>query len=214
MYYRLGRYEEAEKLVRIALEIYRTLNIGDDSQYSAQTLSRLGAILTFERKMSEAASVYAELDKAIAKWEPQRRAVLELNGSRINAMFASGQTQAGLEAAQLLLKREIARVGEKHFDAASARGTLAVGLMRAGKNSDAIREFKLALPVLLAAAADSAEEGILERSFIYATDIAPLLKMNVPVIWVNRHNEKLEGRKAPSATVKNFRDAAKKLGAG
>ncbi len=48
----------------------------------------------------------------------------------------------------------------------------------------------------------------------YETDIAPVLKMKVPVIWVNRHGEKLEGRKAPSATVKNFREAAKKLGAG
>jgi 2-haloacid dehalogenase/putative hydrolase of the HAD superfamily len=47
----------------------------------------------------------------------------------------------------------------------------------------------------------------------YDTDVAPLLKMKVPVIWVNRHGEKLDGRKAPSATVKNFRDAAKKLGA-
>src|ERR1700710_270128 len=47
----------------------------------------------------------------------------------------------------------------------------------------------------------------------YTNDVAPLLKMNVPVIWVNRHGEKLEGRKAPSATVKNFREAAKKLGA-
>ncbi len=48
----------------------------------------------------------------------------------------------------------------------------------------------------------------------YDADVAPLLKMNVPVIWVNRHGEKLEGRKAPSATVKTFREAAKKLGAG
>jgi len=47
----------------------------------------------------------------------------------------------------------------------------------------------------------------------YETDVAPLLKMNVPVIWVNRHGEKLEGRKAPTAAVKNFRDAAKRLGA-
>jgi hypothetical protein len=38
--------------------------------------------------------------------------------------------------------------------------------------------------------------------------------MNVPVIWVNRHGEKLDGRKAPTATVKNLREAAKKLGAG
>ena len=47
----------------------------------------------------------------------------------------------------------------------------------------------------------------------YANDVAPLLKMNVPVIWVNRHGEKLEGRKAPSAEVKNLRAAAAKLGA-
>jgi 2-haloacid dehalogenase len=48
----------------------------------------------------------------------------------------------------------------------------------------------------------------------YDTDVAPLLKMNVPVIWVNRKDEKLEGRKPPTTTVKNFRDAAKRLGAG
>ncbi len=47
----------------------------------------------------------------------------------------------------------------------------------------------------------------------YDTDIAPCLKLKVPVIWVNRHGEKLEGRKAPNATVKNFREAAAKLGA-
>ena len=47
----------------------------------------------------------------------------------------------------------------------------------------------------------------------YANEVAPLLKMKVPVIWVNRHGEKLDGRKAPSATVKTFRDAVKKLGA-
>ena len=48
----------------------------------------------------------------------------------------------------------------------------------------------------------------------YETDVAPVLKMNVPVIWVNRNGEKLDGRKPPTATVKNFREAAKRLGAG
>jgi 2-haloacid dehalogenase/putative hydrolase of the HAD superfamily len=47
----------------------------------------------------------------------------------------------------------------------------------------------------------------------YESDIGPALKLNVPVIWVNRRGEKLEGRKAPDATVKNLRDAAAKLGA-
>jgi 2-haloacid dehalogenase/putative hydrolase of the HAD superfamily len=48
----------------------------------------------------------------------------------------------------------------------------------------------------------------------YENDIAPALKMNVPVIWVNRNTEKLDGRKPPTATVKNLREAAKRLGAG
>lgn len=47
----------------------------------------------------------------------------------------------------------------------------------------------------------------------YATDVAPPLKMNVPVIWVNRKGEKLDGRKPPTAQARNFREAAKKLGA-
>jgi hypothetical protein len=33
------------------------------------------------------------------------------------------------------------------------------------------------------------------------------------VIWVNRHSEALEGRRKPTAEVKNFREAAKLLGA-
>ncbi len=45
------------------------------------------------------------------------------------------------------------------------------------------------------------------------TDVEPLLKMRVPVIWVNRRGEKIErGGKRPTVEVKNFRDAAKKLG--
>ena len=58
------------------------------------------------------------------------------------------------------------------------------------------------------------KKGWLHIASGYETDVAPLLKMNVPVIWVNRHGEKLEGRKKASAEVRNFRDAAKKLGAG
>jgi 2-haloacid dehalogenase len=47
----------------------------------------------------------------------------------------------------------------------------------------------------------------------YETDIAPVLKMNVPVIWVNRKGETLEAnQKKPTAEVKNLREAAKLLG--
>lgn len=57
------------------------------------------------------------------------------------------------------------------------------------------------------------KKGWVHIASSYTTDVAPALKRKVPVIWVNRHGEKLEGRKAPTATVKNFKDAAAKLGA-
>jgi CHAT domain-containing protein len=153
-----GRYGDGEKLIRAALDIQRTVGIGDDSQYSAQILSQLGAVLTFQNKVREAAQTYAELDKAIAKWEPRRKETLELSGSRIFALYASGQVEAGLAAAQELVKREVSRVGERHFDAAAARGTLARGLALAGRDGDAVREFKAAIPILMAAQRENADD--------------------------------------------------------
>jgi 2-haloacid dehalogenase len=48
----------------------------------------------------------------------------------------------------------------------------------------------------------------------YPTDVEPCLKMKTPVIWVNRHGEKLEsGVKRPTEEVRTFRDAGKLLGA-
>jgi CHAT domain-containing protein len=153
-----GRYAEAEQLTRVALDIQRSLGIGDDAQSSAQILSHLGGILNVQRKWREAAAVYAELDKAIAKWEPQRRQVLELKNARISSLYATGQIEAGLAAAQALLAREIKRVGEKHFDTAAARGTLAVGYMRAGRDAEAMREFSAAIPILMSSSQEDAEE--------------------------------------------------------
>jgi CHAT domain-containing protein len=153
-----GRYAEAEQLIRAALDVQRTMGVGDDTQTSAHILSQLGGILNLQRKWPEAAAIYAELDKAIAKWEPQRRQVLELNGARIYSLYASGQIQAGLAAAQALLTREIGRVGEKHFDTAAARGTLAVGYMRSGREAEAMREFRAAIPIMMAASRENADD--------------------------------------------------------
>ena len=39
------------------------------------------------------------------------------------------------------------------------------------------------------------------------TDVQPCMKLRVPVIWVNRKKEQLEGTKKPDAEVKDFRSA-------
>jgi CHAT domain-containing protein len=153
-----GRYQEAEKLARAALEVQRTLGVNDDAPQSAGILSQLGNILVLQRKTKDASAVYAQLDKAIAQWTPQQREVFELNGPRIVALYASGQVEAGIAAATELVKRQTAHTGEKSFDTAAARGVLAVGYTRAGRDADAIREFKAAIPIMLTAARENADD--------------------------------------------------------
>jgi CHAT domain-containing protein len=150
-----GRYQDAEKLARSALEIQRTLGVADDAPQRVAILSGLGNILIAQRRAKEAAGVYAELEKAIAQWPQQQREAFELNSSRIAALYATGQIDAGIAAAEILVKRQTARSGAGSCDTASARGTLAVGYGRAGRDADAIREFKAAIPILVAATRES-----------------------------------------------------------
>jgi CHAT domain-containing protein len=153
-----GRYGEAEKLARVSLEINRAVGVAEVSQSTAQLLSSLAGILNLQRRPQAAMDVYAELDRAIAGWDPRRRERFELNASRISSLYVSGNVEAGLSAARELLKREIARVGEQHFDTAAARGLLAVGYVRAGREADALREFRIAIPILAAAARENADD--------------------------------------------------------
>jgi CHAT domain-containing protein len=153
-----GRYEDAEKLARVAVEINQTVGIAPDSLTAVQTLSELGGILTLQRKSQDAIDVYQQIDKAIANWEPQQRQAVEINGSRIQALYTSGQIEQGVAAAEQLVKKSSAKVGDAHFDTASARGTLGIGLMLAGRDADAIREFKSSIPIMVDASRDTGDD--------------------------------------------------------
>lgn len=153
-----GRYDEAEKLVRVAVEINETLGIAPDSQSSVELLAQLAGVLNLQRKSAEASRMFDRIDKVTAKWDPVRRQVYELNPARILSLYASGQVEEGLAAAEKLVKNLSARLGENHFDTASARGALAAGLLRAGRNAEAVREFKVAIPIMLAGARENADD--------------------------------------------------------
>ncbi|MEJ2377669.1 MAG: CHAT domain-containing protein [Pseudolabrys sp.] len=154
-----GRFSDAEKLVRVAIEIHRTMGVADDSQSAVAMLSNLGTILSLQFKRKEAATVYAAIDKATAKWDPRRRERFELNGSRIYALYAAGEVDKGIKWAKLLLKRNEGQFGQKHYDTAMSHGILAAGYMKAHRDADAAREFRAAIPALLAASRESEDDG-------------------------------------------------------
>ena len=153
-----GRYAEAEKLVRVCLEINRTVGASEDSLSTVQYLAYLGSVLVLQRKNDEATAVYAELDKASAGWDAQQKRSLDTDGNRIMSLYASGQIDSGIRAAEDLLKRHAATFGEMHFETAAARGTLAIGYAKAGRDADARREFTATIPVLMSASRENADD--------------------------------------------------------
>jgi CHAT domain-containing protein len=154
-----GRYKEAEQLARVAIEINNTLGVAGDAQSTLSYQSRLAAILSLEHKNKEAIAIYRNIDDAMANWDTARREVFDLNGSRISALFAAAQVDKGIASAQKLLKRNIGRYGEGRYDTAVAHGILAIGYMKAKRDAEAEREFRIAIPVLLAAERETPDDS-------------------------------------------------------
>jgi CHAT domain-containing protein/tetratricopeptide (TPR) repeat protein len=153
-----GRYQESEKLARTALDVERALGVPGDAPEVAGILSQLGNMLVLQRKTKEAAVIYAELDKAVAQWPAAQRDAFQLNSSRIAALYASGQVDAGIAAAERLVKAKAAQTGGKSFDTAAAGGTLAIGYAQAKRDTDALREFNAAIPIMLTAARENSDD--------------------------------------------------------
>jgi CHAT domain-containing protein len=154
-----GRYKDAEKLVRVAIEISQTLGVAGNSQVTVSYLSHLAAILNREHKNEKAAAVYRQIDEATANWDARLREQFDLNGSRIFSHYAAGEIDKGIAAAEALLKRNISRFGEKHYNTAMAHGTLGVGYLKAKRDKEAAAEFRAAIPVLQAAVRDNSDDS-------------------------------------------------------
>jgi 2-haloacid dehalogenase len=57
------------------------------------------------------------------------------------------------------------------------------------------------------------KKGMVHIGSSYYHDVEPALKLKVPVIWLNRNGEELEGRKKPTEMVSTLAEAVELLGA-
>jgi CHAT domain-containing protein len=154
-----GRYPEAEKLARTALDIYRTIGLAEDTQTIVRTLSQTATILNLQGRTREAAQIDDEIDAATKTWDPKRREPFSVNVGRISTLYRTGRVEAGMAAAQTLVARNTSRFGADSFNTAYARGTLAIGLALAGRAAEAVREFKFAIPILLSGSSDTDDDS-------------------------------------------------------
>jgi CHAT domain-containing protein/tetratricopeptide (TPR) repeat protein len=144
-----GRLVEAEQLTRIQIDAQKALGISRDSQGYASSLGQLASILNLLDRWNDAAAIYDELDSATKGWEPARRENLQMNSDHIVTLYNTDNLQAGISGAERLVARQTQRFGDKHIDTALSRGLLGIGLAKSGRDADALREFRLAMPILL-----------------------------------------------------------------
>ncbi len=145
-----GRYPEAEKLARTAVETFRSIGFAESAQSFVFALNTLANALSLQGRWADAAEAYAAIDKATATWPDTRRNFLTLTPMSVTALYRTGRLQAGIERANALVAYQKQRVGTGHLDYAIARGVLAEGLARAGRTPMALAEFRAAIPVLAA----------------------------------------------------------------
>jgi CHAT domain-containing protein len=154
-----ARFGEAEQLARTSVDIYQALGAPEESTIHAFALNQLAATLYSQRKYDDAAAIYDRLDAATRNWEPSRAARLRLGFARIYTSYVAKRTDQGIELARQLVDRETRRVGDKHVDSAMANAILGAGLTFARRDADAFVAYRKALPILLAASRDDADDS-------------------------------------------------------
>ena len=179
-----GRFAEAEQLTRRQIDIQQALGVPKDSQIYAVALNQLASNLNLQSHWAKAAQVYGELDEATKTWEPARREALTLNTEHIVTLFNTNNLAAGIAAAEYLLAREKTLFGEQHVNTALTRGLLGIGLARANRDADALREFRLAIPILMAQSRETDDDDptikvarTLRVQFIVEAYVALLARM-------------------------------------
>ncbi len=143
-----GRYPEAEQLARIAVDTYRTIGFAEESQTFVHTLGQLASTLYLQSRWREAAVVQVAIDKAITGWDRERSDLFRLTPAAVYTLYNTGNLVSGVERARAMAAVEKQRVGDNHLNHAIARGILAEGLARLGRDSAALEEFRAAIPAL------------------------------------------------------------------
>jgi CHAT domain-containing protein len=168
-----GRYAEAEKLSRTALEIFRDIGIDETASQIINSKRSLANILILQRRWQDAAKLYEEVFSTVQSNQDTARAGSRISNGRILALARTGHGPRAVEVAARVLEATTARLGERHFDTAMARGLHGVALAAASSDAEAVAAFRAALPIIMNSSrqADTEESTSASRDFYIQTII-------------------------------------------
>jgi CHAT domain-containing protein/tetratricopeptide (TPR) repeat protein len=144
-----GRYQDAEQMTRIALDIYRNIGFGDALPRVVGNLQQLAQILDARNRTDEAQAIYDQIDRLVAGWPPIQREMVVNETPRLKQLIGTGKAAEAAVLARRKLERERARSGDNSPATAVVRGYLASALAKSGQDGEAAAAFRAAIPVLL-----------------------------------------------------------------
>jgi CHAT domain-containing protein len=168
-----GRYAEAEKLARTAIEILRDMGLGENALQLTNGKRALANVLILQRRWQDAMELYEEVSASTQnnRDSPRSGGNSRASSGRVLALARTGHTARAVEVSSRVLASTSTRLGERHFDTAMARGVAGVALATAGQDAEAVAAFRAALPIILSSSrqADTEESTSASRDFYIQT---------------------------------------------
>jgi CHAT domain-containing protein len=153
-----GRAPEAERLARAAIDILETVD-ATASWTLATARQSLGSALVAQGRWVDALASY---DAMLAGLAGDQAGTRKFGGGNLDwaaALIKVGRPQPAVEMTTRLFQDAQRIFGDAQYKTAEARAYLAVALAAQGNRDLALQNFRNALPVLLTAAPQSAEEA-------------------------------------------------------
>jgi len=148
---RQGRLEDAEKLMRAALRTLEETNVSSDHGLMVEGRMRLGEVLSAEQKFDEAME---QFDLAKAEMQQNRylyKSYLNVtkNAAFMLSLLRTGRIEEAAHQISAIHARNSKLLGEKHYLTAETLGFRGMVYAMQKNDSEALRDFSDALPVLL-----------------------------------------------------------------
>jgi CHAT domain-containing protein len=144
-----GRSADAETLAKAAVDIFENTGAGAGSGNLAAALNAVASAQADREHWVEARATFDKLASQIATDDATRNRFI--NGNLVYGLvqLKTGNAAQALPVMQRAASIKRQRLGERHYDTAEARGFLAMTLVANGKRSEALAEFRAAVPILL-----------------------------------------------------------------
>ena len=153
-----GRAAEAERLAHAAIDIFETVDAKGSWQL-ATARRHLGGALVAQDRWTDAMASYDAMLAGLAGDDAGMRKFGFGDLDWAAALIKAGKPQPAAEMAGRILQRDQQIFGDKHYKVAEARAYLAMAQAATGERERALQGFRDAVPALLEAGPQSAEEA-------------------------------------------------------